>query len=113
MGVYWAMAAAKKFEGRAEIVDLRTLNPIDEEMIFAAVRKNSRCIVITEETLANSFAQALAGKISESCFEALDAPVRCMGAENLPAIPLNSILEARMLPNAEKVASLIAEVLRY
>jgi len=113
MGVYWAKAAAKSFEDRVEIVDLRTLSPVDETMIFASVRKNNRCIVLTEETLANSFAQALAGKISECCFEALDAPVRSMGAENLPAIPLNSTLEARMLPNAEKVAALIGEVLGY
>ncbi len=113
MGVYWAWAAAKAFEGRVEIIDLRTLNPLDEELIFASVRKNNRCIALTEETLSNSFVQALAGKISEVCFDALDAPVRAMGAENLPAIPLNSVLEARMLPSAEKVASLIREVLDY
>jgi 2-oxoisovalerate dehydrogenase E1 component len=113
MGVYWALEAAKDFPGRVEIIDLRTLNPLDEEMIFNSVQKNNRCIVLTEETLNNSFAQALAGKTGEYCFEFLDAPVRCMGAENLPAIPLNSVLEARMLPNAEKVSLLIRDVLGY
>ena len=113
MGVYWAKNASKNFEGRIEIIDLRTLNPLDEEMIFASVKKHGRCIVVTEETIENSFARSLAGKISENCFENLDAPVRTIGAENLPAIPLNSILEATMLPNADKVAKVIEEVLNY
>lgn len=113
MGVYWAKNASKKFPGQIEIVDLRTLNPLDEEAVYASVKKHSRCLVLTEETLQNSFAQALAGKISEHCFEHLDAPVRVMGSENLPAIPLNSTLEATMLPNADKVSALLAELLAY
>jgi 2-oxoisovalerate dehydrogenase E1 component len=113
MGVYWAKNASKKFSGRVEIVDLRTLNPIDEEMILASVRKHGRCLVLTEETARNSFAQALAGTISEKCFEQLDAPVRLLGAENMPAIPLNSTLEATMLPNADKVAAALASILDY
>ena len=53
------------------------------------------------------------GMISEKCFEFLDAPVRVIGSENLPAIPLNSTLEAAMLPNADKVAKAISESLNY
>lgn len=113
MGVYWAKNASKQFPNQVEIVDLRTLNPLDEETIFSSVKKHSRCIVLSEETLQNSFAQALAGKISQHCFEYLDAPVQCIGSENLPAIPLNSILEATMLPNADKVAKVIGSVLKY
>jgi 2-oxoisovalerate dehydrogenase E1 component len=113
MGVYWAKNAAKQFAGRIEILDLRTINPIDEPAILASVKKHNRCIVLTEEPLNNSFAQALAGRISQLCFECLDAPVTVIGAENLPAIPLNSILEATMLPNAEKVAKAMEMVLLY
>jgi len=113
MGVYWARSASKKFQGRVEIVDLRTLNPLDEEAILASVNKHNRCIVLTEEPGNNSFAQALAGRISEKCFANLDAPVRIIGSENLPAIPLNSVLEATMLPNAEKVAVVMEELLSY
>jgi 2-oxoisovalerate dehydrogenase E1 component len=113
MGVYWARNASKQFPEQIEILDLRTLNPIDEEAIFKSVRKHSRCIVLTEEPVQNSFAQALAGRISEHCFRSLDAPVRVIGSENLPAIPLNSILEATMLPNAEKVAKILGELLNY
>lgn len=111
MGVYWAKAAAKNFPSQIEIMDLRTLVPLDENAIFTSVKKHGKCMVLTEEPIGNSFAQALAGKISSACFQHLDAAVEVVGAENLPAIPLNSTLEARMLPNADKVAAKIAEML--
>jgi 2-oxoisovalerate dehydrogenase E1 component len=113
MGVYWAKNAAKDFEGQVEIIDLRTLAPLDEETVFASVKKHNKCIVLTEEPYNNSFAQALAGRISQNCFMHLDAPVVVIGSENLPAIPLNSTLEHAMLPNAEKVKFKIAELLKY
>jgi 2-oxoisovalerate dehydrogenase E1 component len=113
MGVYWSKNAAKNFAGRVEILDLRTLMPLDEEAVFASVRKHSRCLVVTEEPLNHSFAQALAGRIQRACFESLDAPVEMIGAENMPAIPLNSTLEYAMLPNAEKVAAIIEKILNY
>ncbi len=104
MGVYWAKAAAKKFAGQIEIVDLRTLFPLDEELIFATVKKHGKCLILTEEQQNNSFAEALAGRVSKACFKNLDAAVEVMGALNLPAVPMNVILEKEMLPNAEKVA---------
>ena len=113
MGVYWAKQAAKDFPNQVEIIDLRTLVPLDEETIFTSVKKHSRCIVLTEEAKQNSFAQSVAGLISEECFEYLDAPVRVLGAQDLPAIPLNSTLEQEMLPNAEKLKALINNVLNY
>jgi 2-oxoisovalerate dehydrogenase E1 component len=113
MGVYWAKNAARNFSGRVEIIDLRTLNPLDEQTVFSSVRKHGKCIVLTEEPYNNGFAQALAGRISRGCFESLDAPVDVIGAENLPAIPLNSTLETTMLPNADKVAAAIEKLLNY
>ena len=113
MGVHWAMNASKNFKGRVEVVDLRTLNPLDEEMIFDSVKKHNKCIVLTEETLNNSFAEALAGKISGECFEYLDAPVKVIGSVNTPAIPLNSTLEHAMLPNANLVSQAITALLDY
>ena len=113
MGVYWAKAAAKHFANAIEIIDLRTLVPLDEEAIYKSVNKNGRVIVLTEETLGNSFAQSIAGRIQKNCFKHLDAPVEMMGAEDMPAIPLNSILESTMLPNAEKLKRLIEDVLAY
>ena len=113
MGVYWSKTAAKKFEDRIEILDLRTLMPLDLDAIISVVKKHGRCLVVTEEPVLNSFAQSIAGKISAECFENLDAPVRVIGSENLPAIPLNSTLEFAMIPNAEKVEKMMAELLAY
>jgi len=113
MGVYWAKNASKKFPGQVEILDLRTLSPLDEEAVFATAKKNGRVLVLTEEQKSNSFAQSVAARISENCFEYLDAPVRVVGAEDMPAIPLNSILEKTMLPSAEKVEVAIESLLNY
>jgi 2-oxoisovalerate dehydrogenase E1 component len=113
MGVYWAKNAAMNFKGQIEIIDLRSLNPLDEETIYNAVKKHNKVIVLTEETINNSFAEALAGKIAANCFEYLDAPVKIMGAVNTPAIPLNAILEKTMLPSAEKVAAAMEALLHY
>ena len=113
MGVYWAKSASEKFSGKVEIIDLRTIYPLDEELIFESVNKHSRCVVVSEEPKENSFAQALAGRIQENCFSNLDAPVFVVGAENVPGIPLNSILEERYLPNAEKVAKAIENLLLF
>ena len=113
MGVYWAKQAAKDFPNQVEIIDLRTLVPLDEETIINSVKKHNRCIVLTEEPKQNSFAQSVAGLISEECFEYLDAPVRVLGAQDLPAIPLNSTLEKEMLPNVDKLKVLIDTILSY
>jgi 2-oxoisovalerate dehydrogenase E1 component len=113
MGVYWAKAAAKQFPGRVTIIDLRTLVPWDEEAVMEAVRSHGRCLVVTEESISNSFAQAVAGRVNAECFEQLDAPVRFIGSADMPAIPLNSTLEAEMIPSAEKVGKVLGEVLGY
>lgn len=113
MGVHWALNAAKAFPEQIEIIDLRTLNPLDEETVFASVKKHNRCLVLTEESVKNSFARNLAGLIQEKCFRFLDAPVMTMGAANAPAIPLNSALEKAMLPSSEKVEKKMAELLAF
>ncbi|HXS36783.1 MAG TPA: thiamine pyrophosphate-dependent enzyme [Flavipsychrobacter sp.] len=113
MGVYWAKNAAKQFPGNVEIIDIRTIYPLDEELIYSTVRKHGKCIVLTEEQLRNSFCEALAGRIAQKCFRYLDAPVQTIGALDLPAVPMNMGLEAAMLPNADKVAEKISALLSY
>jgi len=112
MGIYWAKAAAKNFKGQVEIIDLRTLFPLDEELIFATVKKHGKCLILTEEQQNNSFAEALAGRISKACFRSLDAPVEVLGALDLPAVPMNIILEKEMLPNADKVCARLKQLLQ-
>ncbi len=111
MGVYWAKAAAKQFNQQVEIIDLRTLYPLDEDMIFDRVSLHGKCLILTEEQQNNSFAEALAGRISKACFQKLDAPVEVLGALNVPAVPMNMLLEKAMLPSAEKVAERIGKLL--
>lgn len=113
MGVYWAKDAAKSFEGRIEIIDLRTLNPIDWPLVREAATRHGRVMIVTEEPLMNSFAESLAGRISKACFQSLDAPVWTVGAANLPAVPLNAELEKMMLPSANKVKSELEKLLKY
>ena len=113
MGVHWARTASRDFPGRVEILDLRTLNPLDFEAVQAAVGRHGKVLVLTEEPLLNSFAESLAGRIQRHCFLALDAPVHTLGAANLPAIPLNAELEKMMLPSAAKVAAALGELLAF
>ena len=105
--------AAKKFDKQVEIIDLRTLFPLDEDLIFSTVKKHGKCLVLTEEQQNNSFAEALAGRISKECFRFLDAPVEVLGALNLPAVPMNIILEKAMLPNPEKVVTILNKIFAY
>jgi 2-oxoisovalerate dehydrogenase E1 component len=111
MGIYWAKAAAKQFNGQVEIVDLRTLYPLDEVLIAERVKLHNKCLIVTEEQQNNSFAEALAGRISKQCFQWLDAPVDVIGALNLPAVPMNIGLEKAMLPDGNKVADRIRMLL--
>lgn len=113
MGVHWALNASKNYPGQVEILDLRTLNPLDEEAVFDSVKRHNKVLVLTEETLMNSFAESLAGRIAGTLFEHLDAPVKTLGAKNNPAVPLNMGLEAAMLPNADLVGETIGELLDY
>lgn len=112
MGVYWAKEAAKNFEGRVEIIDLRTIKPIDETLVFERVKIHGKCILLTEEALNNSMMEAFGARISKNCFKYLDAAVEIMGSLDLPAVPINLILEKEMLPNAEKLSLRINELLQ-
>ena len=115
MGVHWAInaTAALGLEDVVEIVDLRTLHPLDYDTVFASVNKCGKCLVVTEEPSENSFSRALQGRIQEECFQSLDGPVMIIGSENMPAIPLNSVLEQTMIPSTEKVKEKIIEILNY
>ncbi|TDX00598.1 2-oxoisovalerate dehydrogenase E1 component [Dinghuibacter silviterrae] len=111
MGVYWAKTAAASLDGRVEVVDLRSLFPLDEALVMERVKKHGKCLVLTEEQATNSFAEALASRISRACFAWLDAPVDVLGALDLPAVPLNMGLETAMLPGPEKVVRRLSTLL--
>lgn len=112
MGVYWAKAAAATFPGQIEIIDLRTLFPLDEAFLVDSVRMHGKCLIITEEQQNNSFAEALSGRLAKACWKWLDAPIDVLGAMNLPAVPLNTGLESAMLPGIEKVVDRLSQLIQ-
>jgi 2-oxoisovalerate dehydrogenase E1 component len=113
MGVHWSLNAARSYDGRVEVLDLRTLAPLDEAAMYELAKRHSRVLVVTEESVSGSFAQTLAARIQEQCFQYLDAPVMTIGAENMPAIPLNETLEREMVPSIEKVAEAMGRLFGY
>lgn len=112
-GVYWALEATRAFEGRVEIVDLRTLNPLDMDTVYAATRRHGKVMLVTEESTEASFTLGLAGRIQRDCFRELDAPISIVGSIDTPAIPLNATLEATLLTNAQKVQTELERLLAY
>ncbi|MFZ9029124.1 MAG: alpha-ketoacid dehydrogenase subunit alpha/beta [Crocinitomicaceae bacterium] len=112
-GVYWTLEAAKDYPGQVEIMDLRTLNPLDHDMMNELAQKHSKVMLVTEESIEASFTLGLAGRIQRDNFKALDAPVSIVGSVDTPAIPLNSTLEATLLPNAEKIGKALNELLHF
>lgn len=112
-GVYWSLEAAKQFKGQIEIIDLRTLSPLDEEAMYNAAKKHNKVMLVTEESIEASFTLGLAARIQKNCFKDLDAPIEIVGSVDTPAIPLNSTLEATLLPNGDKVAEVLRRLLNF
>jgi 2-oxoisovalerate dehydrogenase E1 component len=113
MGVHWAWIAAEKYPDAIAILDLRSLVPLDYEMIAEGVRRYHRVLILTEEPPAHSFAQALAGWIAGNLFEALDAPPLVIGSQEVPAVPLNIGLEKAYLPSPETILATVEKLLKY
>ncbi|MCO5260480.1 MAG: thiamine pyrophosphate-dependent enzyme [Crocinitomicaceae bacterium] len=112
-GVYWSLEACASFKDKVEIVDLRTLHPLDFDLINEMAQKHSKVLLVTEESIEASFTLGLAGRIQRDNFRSLDAPVAIVGSVDTPAIPMNSSLEATLLPNADKVRTALEELLAY
>ncbi len=112
-GVHWSLNGAEAHPGKIEVLDLRTLAPLDEDAVFTAAKKHGRILIVTEDVARNSFAESLAGRIQSECFEYLDAPVKVFGAKEVPAIPLNSVMEMEMFPSKDKVAEQMRMLLGY
>jgi pyruvate/2-oxoglutarate/acetoin dehydrogenase E1 component len=96
----------------AEVVDLRTLLPLDHETILASVNKTNRLLVVHEDTRTGGIAGEIAAIVCESAFAHLDAPVFRVTALDTP-VPYSPPLEERFLPNAEKVAAAARELAQY
>lgn len=111
-GVHWALETLSKNENiKADLIDLRTLQPLDTETIFKSVRKTGKCIILQEDSLFGGVSSDIASLIMENCFESLDAPVKRVGSLE-SAIPFVKALEDQYLPKARFEAAL-QELLAY
>lgn len=113
MGVYWSLNACKEFKDQVEIIDLRTLLPLDHDIMNEVAQRHGKVLLVTEESIECNFTLGLAGRIQRDNFRYLDAPIQIVGSVDTPAIPLNSTLEATLLPNAEKVKTALENLLAY
>ena len=111
-GVHWVLdTLSKNPEIKADVIDLRTLQPLDTETIFASVKKTSKCIILQEDTLFGGISSDISALIMENCFEYLDAPVRRVGSLE-SAIPFVKTLEDQYLPK-QRFEKELLELLKY
>jgi len=94
----------------AEVVDPRTLRPLDEDLIFDSVRKTNRCVVVEEGWRYAGFGAEIADRVQRECFDALDAPIIRVTAADVP-MPYSRMLEKAFLPQPEKVVDAVKQVL--
>lgn len=110
-----SLKAAEKLAGEGfhiEVIDIRSLIPLDKEMILKSVQKTGKVLVVHEDKIFGGFGGELASIISEEAFEYLDAPVRRVGSEFTP-VGFSRILEAAILINEEKIYSAALALLKY
>jgi 2-oxoisovalerate dehydrogenase E1 component len=111
-GVHWALETLSKHpEISADVIDLRTLQPLDTETIFNSVKKTGKCILLQEDTLFGGISSDISAMIMENCFEFLDAPVRRVGSLET-AIPFVKPLEDQYLPKVRFEEQLV-ELIQY
>ncbi len=110
--VHWAMEALLEFPNlSADLIDLRTLQPLDTETIFKSVRKTGRVLIINEDSIFGSIASDIAAQIGEECFEYLDAPIKRLGSMETP-IPFTQNLENQYLPK-NRITDNLKQLLAY
>lgn len=110
-----SLAAAEELakEGvSVEVVDLRTLSPLDEDTIFTSVRKTSKVLIVHEATITAGFGAELAARVADRCFEWLDGPVRRVAYADRPS-PYNKKLEQSLLPGRERITAALRKLARY
>ena len=111
LGVQWALDCAKKSKYSIEILDLRTLNPLDKESIYSTVRKTNRVLILHEDNLTGGIGGEISSMISEHCFDFLDAPIARLGSMDTP-VPFSDNLEKIYLPK-NKIKNKIEKLMSF
>jgi 2-oxoisovalerate dehydrogenase E1 component len=110
-----SLEAARKMEEKGisvEVIDLRTINPLDKETIFSSVKRTGKVLIAHEDTITGGFGGELAALIGEHCFQHLDAPIKRIAALDAP-VPYSPPLENAVLPNEAKILSALEELAAY
>ena len=111
-GVHWALNTLDEFNNvSADLLDLRTLSPLDTEAVYASVKKTGKVIILQEDSMFGGIASDISAMISENCFEHLDAPIKRVASLETP-IPFAAQLEEQYLPK-NKFKKALSEILAY
>jgi 2-oxoisovalerate dehydrogenase E1 component len=111
-GVHWAKEAIEAFPDTSfELIDLRTLQPLDQETVFASVKKTGKVLLLQEDSMFGGIASDISAQISESCFEYLDGPIMRVASLETP-IPFAAALEKDYLP-IERLKDTIEKLIAY
>lgn len=113
---YYALQAAEMVaaEGiEVEVVDLRTLAPVDRATILESVRKTGKALIVHEDNLTGGYGAEVAAVIAEAAFEYLDAPVRRLGGPDVPGVPFSHPMQDWFMPNAQKMAAALRALAAY
>ena len=112
--LFYSLQAAEELENEGihvEVIDLRTLNPLDLETVASSVKKTGRALIVTEDTLTAGVSGELSALIQESCFDYLEEPILRLAAEDIP-IPVSPTLEAGSVPSPARIAATIRKLMR-
>jgi 2-oxoisovalerate dehydrogenase E1 component beta subunit len=113
---YYALQAAEQVAAdgiSVEVVDLRTLYPVDRATILASVRKTGKALIVSEDNLTGTYGAEVAATIASDAFSDLDAPVRRLCGPDVPAVPFSHTLQEWFMVNPEKIAAAIRSLAQY
>ena len=114
--VHYALDAAKRLEAdgwSVEIVDLRTVYPLDREAIISSARKTGKCLVLYEDNFSVSIGSEVAALVADEAWRWLDAPVKRLGGLDVPAMPYAQPMEDFFMPNPDKVYAALKELAEF
>jgi 2-oxoisovalerate dehydrogenase E1 component beta subunit len=117
MMAYYTTLAAEKLAAEsginAEVIDLRTLLPLDKDAILNSVKKTGKALIIHEDNLTMGFGAEVAAIIADKGFEYLDGPVKRLAGPDIPAVPFSHTMQEFFMPNPEKIADAIRDLVGY
>ena len=114
--LHLCLEAARNLEDEGlsiEVLDLRTVQPLDDEAILATARKTGKVLIVHEDTMAGGIGGEVSAIIAEQAFDHLDAPIMRIGGPQVPAMPFSPPLEAMYMPNADKIADAMRRLAQY